>query len=270
MTGEHRDTAWRQGSIFRVPAKDNLPEIFGAIASHDCDICADADVEPFIEYVEADLKGAGNGSLTFGKNPRRLQAQVYNSTEQAINVDFDIRRRKLMMKSSFFVEAIRCSYQLQDRDVTVLQRWLAGRYGRSAFPNAFEKLMRKHVQERIDRLSEKNGRNIRGLYFDLDDNCLIEREEGDDPYELVIYIVYPPDANDAEAESFAKTIDEVFKAAFFDEKAERWSGIQLISCDAISEDIFTLSLALSAKTWRVDHRSYRGLPAAGIYPEPDR
>jgi hypothetical protein len=270
MIGEHRDTAWRQGLIFHVPAKDGAPEIFGVIVSHDCDICADADVEPCIEYVKADLKGESNGSLTFGKNPRRLQAQVYNNSGEAINADFDIRKRTFMMKSSFFAGAIRFSHQLQERDVTVLQRWLAARYGRSAFPNAFEKLMGKHVQERIDRLSEKKGKSIRGLYFDLDDNRLIEREEGGDPYELVIYIVYPPDTDDTEAEGFAKAIGEVFKAAFFEEKTARWSGIQLVSCDAVSEDIFTLSLALSTKTWRVDHRSYKGSPAACIYPEPDR
>lgn len=270
MPGKYRDTTWRQGTIFHVPAQNGSAELLGAIASHDCDICADADVEPCIEYVEVDLNGDEKGSLTLGKNPRHLQAKIYDDTERAIRADFDIRRRSFIGKSSFFSEAMRFSHQLQDRDVTVLRRWLAGRYGRSAFPNAFEKLMGGRIQKRIDHLSNKKGKDIRGLYFDLDDNRLIERHEGDDPYELAIYVVYPPDTDDADAEDFAKVIGEVFKAEFFDEMTSSWTGIQLISCNEISEDVFTLSLALSTKTWRVDHRSYGGLPATGIYPEPDR
>jgi len=256
--------------IFCLPAEDVRPAIFGAVISHDCDICANNEIEPTVEYVAVDLNVDEDGSLTLGKNPRRLQTQIYSDNAEAINAHLDIRQRGAIEKSLFFSEAVSFSHQLQGRDVTVLKRWLAGRYGRSAFPNAFERLMRGRVQKRIDRLSNKRGKHIRGLYFDLDDNRLVERSEDDDPYELVIYIVYRPDSDDVEAADFAEAIYGIFKSEFFDEERCSWTGIQLSSCDAVSEDNFALSLAMSTKTWREDHRSYGGLPAVGIYPEPDR
>lgn len=268
MADENRYSVWRQGSVFQIPATDDFSVISGTIVSHDCDICADNCIEPNIEYIELDLDAAEDGSLVFGKNPRLLQVKICRNA-QAIIINLDIRVRKAIPKSLFFKYAGSFSHQLRDDDIKVLRRWLSGRYARSAFPNAFEVLMGP-VQRKIDHLSKKKGNGIRGLYFDLDDDHIIERDEDDDPYELAIYVVYPPDTGDTEATDFAEAIDKIFKEQFFDNIKREWKGVHLLSCNHVSEDIFPLSLAFSTKTWRVDHRSYQAPPLGDLHPEPDR
>jgi len=270
MPSENRNVTWRQGDIFTIPAKEGLLALLGVIASHDCDICAEDDVEPIVEILQVRIVDTEEGSLTLGKNPRRLHATIYIDGTNAINVELDIRTRDLLAKREFLSEAEKYSHQLDRGSVRVFQRWLAGRYGRSAFPNAFEGWMRGKVQEKIDRLSDKRGHGIRALYFDLDENQMIERSESDDPYELAIYVVYPGSTDDDEAKAFAHALSEIFKNAFFDKAKEIWARIHLLSCDQFPEDVFPLALANSAKSWRVDHRSYGGSPASSVQPEPDR
>lgn len=270
MPSENRNVTWRQGDIFTIPAKEGRLALLGVIASHDCDICAEDDVEPIVEILQGSLVRAQEGSLTLGKNPRRLHATIYIDGNDPVSVEFDIRTRDSLTKPKFLSEAEKYSHQLDRTSLRVFQRWLAGRYGRSAFPNAFEECMRGKVQEKIDRLSDKHGHGIRALYFDLDDNQMIERSDSDDPYELAIYVVYPRSTDDDEAKAFAHELSEIFKNAFCDKVTGNWERINLLSCDEISEDEFPHALALSAKSWRVDHRSYGGAPVSFVQPEPDR
>lgn len=270
MPDENRNTAWRQGALFVMPAAEGQDDLVGAIASHDCDLCADNGLEPQVEYLVVDLEGKPDGNLAFGKNVRVLQATARgdNGAEQLVTIS--IQRRAVVDKAAFQAQARWLPQQLDNRDLVVFRRWLAARYGRSAFPNAFEDLVRGKVEGKIAELSKKRGENIRGLYFDLDDNQLRERGEEDGPYELGIYVVYPPDVDDGDATSFAERLEGIFRNAFYDEAAKSWSGLQILFCDAVAEDSFTLFMANHTKTWRVDHRSYAALPAAGLFPEPDR
>jgi hypothetical protein len=87
---------------------------------------------------------------------------------------------------------------------------------------------------------------------------------------LGIYVVYPPDTLDTTAASFAQRLEDILRKAFYDDSTKSWSGVQLIFCDPVSEDTFSLFLANNTKTWRVDHRSYAGLSASSLLPEPDR
>jgi len=164
MTDENRDTPWRQGTLFVLPDADGQRDLIGVIASHDCDLCADDDVEPEVEWIQAELDVGKNGNLTFGKNARLLQATArgHDGTEQLVTLS--IRRRAFFGKREFYARARPFPHQFDDRDVIVFRRWLAARYGRSAFPNAFEDLMRGKVEGKIDELSKKKGEGIRALY----------------------------------------------------------------------------------------------------------
>jgi hypothetical protein len=268
MTGEHRDTTWRQGAVFTLPNEQG-DDVLGVIATHDCDICADSSIEPSLEYIPAIPADKLDGNLTFGKHPRTLHVTVINDNNGEQIVELDVRARLAIDKNAFFNRAAFYSHQLQSRDVVVFRRWLSARYGRSAFANAFEDQMRR-VTGRIDRLAQNRGTGIRALYFDVDENQLMERSAADAPYELAIYVVYPSDTRDEDAESFATALADIFKNEFLDLATATWSGIELLSCDPIAEDVFPLVLHLSTKPWRVDHRSYKGLPEKGLYPEPDR
>lgn len=265
MVDEYRDIWWRQGAVFTFPDGERTGEI-GVIASHDCDLCADLDVETFVEYVPLRVIDALDGSMTLGKNVRRLHVQIVNDDQQQQMADLDIRKRATIRKDDFVRDARAYPYQMAPQEVVVFRRWLSARYARSAFATAFEVLMNR-VKERIDRLAKKHGLTIRATYFDVDNNKLIERAESDEPYALAIYAVYPPDTSDDKAAEFALLLAQIFNEEFCDPTTKLWAGIELTSCDAICEDVFPLALALSTKPWRVDHRSYSGQPTVDLYPD---
>lgn len=265
MAGEYRESTWRQGAIFRYQDAVGIKQL-GVIATHDCDICADLELEPVVEYVPVRLITALNGSMTLGKNARRLHVEIFDDQKQKQMVALDVRERVSIPKNDFVRQNEPYEYQLTSQDVVVFRRWLSARYSRSAFANAFEVQMDR-VREPIDRLAKTHGRHIRALYFDVDDNQLVERRGTDEPYALSIYVVYPSDTNDAEAGDFAVRLKQIFAKAFCHQATNEWAGIQLTSCDAVSEDTFPLSLALSSKPWRVDHRSYRDQSDGNLYPD---
>jgi hypothetical protein len=264
MAGEHRDTEWRQGAVFSLQGECGS---IGIVISHDCDICADEDVEPCIEWIPLSVDKEMQGSLTLGKNPRLLQTILYADDSSLRTANLDAREKRLVSKAEFMRSAKLFDWQLSLSGLSVFRRWLSARYSRSAFPNKFEELMRR-IQEKIDKLSDKRGKGVRGLYFDLDDNALIERDLEDGPYELGVYVVYPPETAIEEANNFAKDLRTLFEAEFLHDL--EWHDIHLLFCNALCEDVFPLSIALNTKTWRVDHRSLAGIPSQQYAPEPDR
>lgn len=265
MSGEYRDSPWRQGDAFALRDASGIDRLC-IIASHDCDICADGDIEPTIEWLPLDLIEKLDGSTTYGKNPRKLHVALEQRGEVEICVQMDVRCREQLAKPDFFERASLHRAQPSDRDRTVFRRWLSARYFRSAFANEFEVQMTR-VAQKIDALAKKKGETIRGLYFDVDDNTTLERKLGEDPYGLAIYVVYPPDTEDTVALEFAVSLGSIFTKEFLEGDTGIWQGIQLLSCDAISEDVMPLSLALSTKPWRVDHRSYSSQSGVDLYPK---
>lgn len=268
MAIDNRQTEWRQGDVFEMDLSSSGQTQVALLITHDCDICADDNTEPFIEFIEASVDQPKNGSLTFGKNPRLLQVEAKHEKDEA-TLQVAIKDRQRMEKRRFFAEAIKASYQLEQREIVALRRWLAARYNRSAFPNSFEKLLQQSkVAEKIDALAKRDGASIRGIFFDLDSNELIELSEKKKLHELHVYVVYLQDSQDGDAEAFAARVEKLFKDAFLGAN-EEWSDIRLLSCTAIAEDAFAYSLALGSKPWRSDHRSYAGLPTASHFPDTE-
>ncbi|WP_158756152.1 hypothetical protein [Dyella sp. S184] len=236
------------------------------LVTHDCDICADDALEPDVEFIEASIDQRKEGNLTLGKNPRTLQVEAKDCTEEIV-LQVAIQNRRRMNKQEFFSNVTKARHQLALREVAVLRRWLAARYTRSAFPNSFQELLDKtKVAEKLDALAKRHGSQIRGVFFDLDNNQLIELSAEKRLHELHIYVVYLQDSSDDDAERYAKSVEKLFKDAFFDAE-EEWTGIRLLSCEPYSEDAFSYALALSSKSWLSDHRSFAGYPAASHFPD---
>ena len=262
MADENRETQWRQGDLLTFDGNLFL------LISHDCDICADHDIEPDVECIPCNIDVARNGSLTLGKNPRRLQLECFRpGNENGAIVELRARDKRFIPKSDLFGSAQLFELQLPSGQQVVLRRWLSARYSRSAFPNTFEEHMRQ-VSAAVDSLSKKQGSGIRALYFDLDDGEMIERDDPTDHYQLIIYVVYPTDTPDSVAQEFAEDLTQIFERAF--STGDTWTRIHLLSCDAVSEDAYTLAMHNSTKTWRVDHRSLGGTLSDEVAPDPDR
>lgn len=265
MAGEYRDSPWRQGAVFRLPAADRGEQL-GIVATHDCDICADMGVEPVIEYIPVAIVASPDGSMTLGKNARRLHIGIVGDHHKMQTANLDIRARMLMPKDQFHCETQLYNFQLASHDQVVFRRWLSARYTRPAFANAFERHMDR-VRTQIDHLAKSHGNRIRAMYFDVDDNQLVERSDNGEPYSLTIYIAYPPDTDDGEAEDFAKRLKQILTKEFFDPATEKWIHIELVSCDILSDDEFPLSLVFGTKPWRVDYRSYTEHTETDLYPD---
>ncbi len=73
----------------------------------------------------------------------------------------------------------------------MLQRWLARRYRRAAFPTQFNIRLKKGKADR--KIAEKlkpHGNAIRAIYFDVDEGLGLEKTNPSDLYKLGITIVY--------------------------------------------------------------------------------
>jgi len=268
MPSDNRTIEWRQGDVFSR-LDEHSEEIVGIVISHDCDICASDEQEPSIEWIDVTFLQKVDGSRTFGKNPRILHLEA-TSGDAPLSIEVSIQTRKLLDKQIFFSSAARHASKLGQNEVRVLRRWLAARYSRSAFPNSFELALSKtKVVAKLDQLAKQKGAGIRALYFDLDDNELVERAPTDDPYDLRIYVVYPPSTADDEGEKFSIAVHDVFKKAFLNEQTQSWELVRLTSCDAVSENEFPFALSLSTKPWRLDYRSLAGESLAAYLPEPN-
>ncbi len=253
-----RNLNWWQGALA------NIDDLLVVLISHDCDIAAEAEVEPTIEWIPAEF-AASDGTKTYGKNPRVLELPCATSSSSEEHLHFDVRRKSFSDKHHFLANATLYGEQLKPEHLVILRRWLSSRYGRSSFPDAFESAMDK-ARKKIDELSKKSGKGIRALYFDLDDGHMTERSGEDDVYELLIYVIYPLETPNEAAKEFASKLQQIFIDKFRQDGT--WKSVELVSCDAICEDNFSLLLANSTKTWRVDHRSLATVGSAA--PEPDR
>jgi len=250
----------------RIEGRD---ETIGVLASHDCDLCANSEVEPEVEYLPVRIINNVNGQLVFAKSPRKLHCKTLTSAGETGAVEMHIRERRPINKDEFFKTASAIDISLLDTEKVVFRNWLAARYARSAFPDAFEARLDSKLRKKIEKLSENFGRDIRAIYFDLDDGEVVERQLGN-AYQLRIHVVYETETdNDNISYEFAESLSTIFMDAFYDEKSQEWRDVVLLSCEATSAYEFPLVLANAMKPWRVDHRSYQALPNA-VYPEPGR
>ena len=148
-----------------------------------------------------------------------------------------------------------------------LQHWLAARYRRSAFPDAFDQCLTRDTRlaERIARILEPLGtRSIIAIFFDVDEGIEREHENAQDPFTLSIDLLYSteigPAASEAAARSAAEAITSAFRDRCFDIKTNRWRSIELLSCTPISDEALTYSMSLRLKRWSADYISLRADP----------
>ncbi len=154
--------------------------------------------------------------------------------------------------------------------IRILQRWLATRYYRAAFPEAFEDRLRDanilgktRFLKKIEKILDENGSHIRGLLFDLDEGRDIERTTSDDLYQLGITVLYDSTKDEptsaAAAAKSAAEIEELFNLAF-NLGGSGWKNIRLIYCDPTSDNAITVAQSEMLKQWRLEHMSLRDEP----------
>jgi hypothetical protein len=143
-----------------------------------------------------------------------------------------------------------------------LKQWLAARYGRPAFPNAFENRLRKivskknTVERQIGKILEPEARHLIGLFFDLGEQRFTEAPTGE-PYTLSISVVYDateggPQARQS-AEIIAGQLRELFEQAYG--KPDTATDIAIDACEAVADTSLSLADLRRVDQWRLEYIS---------------
>lgn len=266
------DTPWRQGALLPRDAAEALGLLLentdlavAMVVSHDCDLAQSPDVEPMVEIIPGHRIPKPDGNYTHGKNPRRLHLPVKNQAEVDW-IKLDLREKKSVSKYDLSFYRPDGSYHLPAGEKSILQRWLAARYRRAAFPNEFnDRLSRTGLAERLTRIMSNIGAPIAAVYFDLDKGEEVDRVREDDPYELAIILMYStqadPDTAAAVAETAKVQIEQAFHKTCYNADLGQWKNIELVDCLVTSDQALTVAHAEMLKRWNADYISLRASDA---------
>ena len=274
VSGLIRAAGWRQGSIARpadtrallAASVDRVPEPGESVVrlvavTQDCDLVQEPDIEPFVEFIVCRETPAVEPLYRHGRNPRLLHLQTVGEAGPGPRLHISIHDRFRVGKETLTGTAVDAELRLDPSDARLLGRWIAKRYTRPAFPDAFNARL-VAVDGRLERLHKsREGEIVTGVFLDVADD-----ENADDvAYEIAVRITARTEAWDDEATLAALSRFE-----------ERFSTI-LDDCPGFvitDDDIQTLpeddlTLADLRRFRRLD-RDYRSLPErAGVEPPAD-
>lgn len=264
-----RDTDWRQGDLLTPEAAAALGLVELAekmrrviVITHDCDLAHDG--EPFVEVIVAEIVPVADANFSYAKHPRRLHLVFELSDGTILVLDLQHVDRHPVPADDFVRHAVQDdSVRLTDREKRTFKQWLAARYGRPAFPNAFEVRLRKSagkrtVKEQIAKILEPEAKHLLGLFFDLGEQRGFEATDGE-AYALSISVVYDATEGAAEArraaECVAGQLHHLFDHAFGTPGVA--TEIALDACEAVADTRMTLADLRRVDQWRLEHISLR-------------
>lgn len=199
--------------------------------------------------------GGPQTNFAHGKNPRRLHLP---STDGG-RMEFDIQERVTVERA--LLSAVSPANTLDGPEVRQLASWLAKRYVRAAYPDAFNDRVRS-AQRKIDKALKSYGEGASGVFLALNS---WEELSDDDEYEVVVIVTCPLDvANDAKKEAVVAQL-----APKIMEALEGCEGVSVLDARHVSEDEFTLHDLRTYKRWDFDHRSFSGRPGGPTVPESE-
>lgn len=273
MAAWDRDTPWRQGHVLTnessvalgVVRVEDTGSAIAVVISHDCDLAQSPEAEPSVEIIVAKRIEAANGNFTHAKNSRRLHLEF--TVDGAITyLEMQAQSKTPIKKDELAGHAPSASVVIKPEDRSVLQRWLAARYRRAAFPDEFERRLNDTgVSKRIAKILEPLGRHLVAVFFDVDDGVERDRKGAEDLYVLRIDLLYSTEDDPAAAleaaEKAATSIAAAFRERCFD-PAAGWKWIELAGCEPISDEAMTYAMSTQLKRWNMDYLSLRADPPA--------
>lgn len=233
------------------------------IITHDCDLphASELCVEVIVaELVVKDPKP--DPQLSYAKNPRRLHLAYERAEAGPLIVELRHVDRRSVPKGDFIEHAVKDnSMTLTVAEKRVLKQWLAARYGRAAFPNAFEERLRKlagkrTVEQLIAKILEPDAKYLVGLFFDLGEQRGAEAVGGE-PYALSVSVVYDATEGGGEARGSAERVAGQLRALFEKTygKPDVATEIALDACEAVADTRLTLADVRRVDQWRLEYIS---------------
>ncbi len=264
-----RDTDWRQGDLLTCEAAAALRLVDetdhghrAVVITHDCDLPHES--EHCVEVIVAEVILKEDPQLSYAKHPRRLHLAYEGVNAAALILELRHLDRRSVPKSDFAAHAAKdCSLALPVDAKRALKQWLAARYGRPAFPNAFEERLRKRsgkrtVEQLIAKILEPDAKYLVGLFFDLGEQRGTEAVEGV-PYALSISVVYDVNEGGAGAREAAERVATQLRDLFENTygKPDVATEIALDACEAVADTYLTLADLRRVDQWRLEYISLR-------------
>jgi len=224
------------------------------VISHDCDLVRPYEVEPQVELIQGQRKDEFDGSLSNGRNPRKLHLEYEQNGAKrflelcAINKTYADKR--LLIGAGPDPDSV-----LTAKSVQTLRGWLAARYNRAAFPDD----LNRRLEPLKRRLRSADPEAIIGIWmmYDPEENHLSDEV----PYELWVKIVYSTlqFRGKVTAEEYADKLRLNFESSFL--KQGFWHSIELRACEAIADSVFSVRHMLDGyEQWRLEDLSLRQDP----------
>ena len=270
MSPWNRQTPWRQGhALDDVSAlalgfigEEQRPTAVVVVISHDCDLAKEPEIEPEIEVIIGRRVPAPNGNLTHAKNPRKLHL-LCSENESEVCLELEAKAKRCVMKANLDGHLPNQVITITPGNRSILQQWLAARYRRSGFPDDFEsRLDATRVDRRIEKILKNLGANLVGVFFEVDNDEEIDRRGTEEPYELRIYLLYCTQHDPARAKAEATEAAEKISLAFNNCRlpGSDWDAIELVSCEAISDEVMPYAASVRMKKWNCEYLSLRDDP----------
>lgn len=271
-----RSTEWRQGELLTRKSAERLNLISGSddshyavVISHDCDIPNQR--ESSVEIIVAKVVDKVDAQMSYAKNPRRLHLVYKLPDDESLILELWQTEKRSVLKRDFSQHAKRHPATLPNETKRTLKLWLAARYGRPAFPNAFQERLSKKanskrdVKSQIAKVLEPESEHLVALFFDFGEQRGIEIPDGE-PYVLSITVVYDateggPTARKS-AEKVAKALSDLFTKAYG--TPEDTTEIALEACEAVADTHMTLADLRRVDQWRLEYLSLRDEESGGF------
>ena len=258
---------WQQGSVLpdALAAELGTDRIAGwggasvlVVLTQDCDLVhASYEIEPDVELIAGAFVDPPDNGLRHGRNPRRLHLDVDRDGSRAV-LAFSVQQRLVVPRSALEEHSPHPGVRLGREDRRLLCEWVAKRYVRAAFPDAFnERAQAAH--RKIEKALKRGGEHVTGLFLMInpDDECA----SGHD-YRIILRVT-------ARTTSLA---DEAVEATLV--RLAKALADALASCDGVlvedhqlvSEAEFTLEDLRFFKRWDWDYRSLSGEPGGDVVP----
>jgi hypothetical protein len=166
---------------FNQPTENSLCMVL----TQDCDIVhGDISEEPYVEFILCNPIQILDGNKLNGKNPRLIQIQ---NDQQKFEIS--IHDRFMVKKKNIAKQKLETSNsKLSADNVKIIKKWVARRYTRSAFPDAFNSRLSK--SKGYQRIATKEiSEHVSHVFFEVEEVEL----SSDQNYNLNVLIVVDED-----------------------------------------------------------------------------
>lgn len=267
---EVKNKGWRQGSVlpdaFVQSLRENgslapsIGEQKFIVASHDCDVTNPSfEAEPDVELLPAAVLDASekDGNYFWGKSSRFYQLERNSSGGQCI-WQFSIQDRILFPRRYLLASQPDTESALTNDEKRGLALWLARRYHRAAFPDAFVDRTRRAAGKLRKPLKDQGHHLTAILLFTEDDELPSEL-----PYEIIIYgSMLAEDWSEPRARAAAQELLGSIEASFGE-----CDGIEVKELVLCSEADISLDDLRRLKRWDCDNLTIRGEQPNRLVPE---